>query len=574
MMIVKFGFFSASMLGSMLFARRVLSLQVEFLPILYCAFVSNTMFLAGIFNIMPEMVTILWMAGILSLVYELLKNCRLMKREWIFVIAFFGTIVYFSWLLRGSHFTHYDNFSHWATVVKDMLLHNRMPNFEDKLVTFQAYPLGSSLFIYYVCKIVGMSDACFSWGQMLMLISSIFAGTAFLKKKNSYMVLPWICYGIYVLVANISIYDLLVDTLLPLVGAASWAMILEYQDRPKAALFCVAWMFPFLVNIKNSGIFFFMICLIELIFCLWQQRKTLWKQIVLCGGAPAICILALWKKHVALVFASGATTKHAMSLANYKNVFKAKDTEDILAVLDKWWETFWDLQNQSIQMFIYLVVFILFVWLVYAMNHQAKQYKKKAFGLLGISFGVLMVYQLGILGMYLFSMPGGEALSLAGYGRYQITGNQFALGIILFSVMRDLSSFDAKAKFHVCLAKVCIIIVCVFPAWNISSRISQLYKKQAFEKTERYILQNLIREYHLNDTGNYLFYKKESSSYIYYMSRYELWNSQVKETSSLENDEINRLKTYDCLILWDEPEEGYEEIDNLEGGPKIIMVEP
>ena len=125
------------------------------------------------------------------------KKVFFQKRELYFYSVFCVVLVYFSWLLRGSHFTTYDNFSHWAVVVKNMLLTDRMPNFEDSLISFQAYPLGSSLFLYYIGKLFGTVDACLIWGQMFLSLSAIFSVTAFLNKKDWYCFPIPVLFGIY-----------------------------------------------------------------------------------------------------------------------------------------------------------------------------------------------------------------------------------------------------------------------------------------------------------------------------------------------------------------------------------------
>lgn len=183
-LLVKFLYFSISFWGYGLWAARKWRIRCEFFPILYCATVSNLLFLAGILNLMPMMVLILWGGGYVALVFSLKKGVSFQKRELCFYAAFCAVLVYFSWLLRGSRFISYDNFSHWVVVVKDMLLTDLMPNFEDSLIEFQAYPLGSSLFLYYIGKLLGTVDACLIWGQMFLSLSAIFSIAAFLNKKT------------------------------------------------------------------------------------------------------------------------------------------------------------------------------------------------------------------------------------------------------------------------------------------------------------------------------------------------------------------------------------------------------
>ena len=187
---IKFTLFFASFTGYLMLLTCRYKLRLEFAPLCYCAFVSNVMFIAGLLNCMGEMAFILYMGGLILLGWNLrcrynaLKEEFIKKRNIVIYMTLVVTLLYFSWLLRGSKMLHYDNFSHWGIVVKAMLRNNRMPNFKDAMIGFQAYPLGSSLFIYYVCKILGTTEACFLWGQMLILVSSLFTLAIFIKKKT------------------------------------------------------------------------------------------------------------------------------------------------------------------------------------------------------------------------------------------------------------------------------------------------------------------------------------------------------------------------------------------------------
>ena len=53
---------------------------------------------------------------------------------------------------------HYDNFSHWAVVVKNMLITHRFPDAYSAMIDFKSYPLGSSSFLYYFCSVVGSEE--------------------------------------------------------------------------------------------------------------------------------------------------------------------------------------------------------------------------------------------------------------------------------------------------------------------------------------------------------------------------------------------------------------------------------
>ena len=150
-----------SLTGYVFFITQKYRIQVAFVPALVCAWSSSLLFAAGLINCLPVAVFVLFAGGFVLLALSIRHKYFFTKQDTLKYAGFLAAIIYFFILMQGCHFTSYDNFSHWATVVKDMLAVNRMPNFEDSIIRFQSYPLGSSLFIYYICKIIGTSDACF-----------------------------------------------------------------------------------------------------------------------------------------------------------------------------------------------------------------------------------------------------------------------------------------------------------------------------------------------------------------------------------------------------------------------------
>lgn len=77
-------------------------------------------------------------------------------------------------------FVHYDNFSHWALVVKKIIETNRFPNGFDEIITFKEYPLGSAIFIYFFTKFTNTNESTQMLAQaymMLVCIMPLFSNT-------------------------------------------------------------------------------------------------------------------------------------------------------------------------------------------------------------------------------------------------------------------------------------------------------------------------------------------------------------------------------------------------------------
>ena len=71
--------------------------------------------------------------------------------------------------------THYDNFSHWALVVKDLLLTGELPGADTSLIPFRDYPPGTSVFIFYICRYLGHSQGMMLLAQNSVLLACFFA---------------------------------------------------------------------------------------------------------------------------------------------------------------------------------------------------------------------------------------------------------------------------------------------------------------------------------------------------------------------------------------------------------------
>ena len=85
-----------------------------------------------------------------------------------------GTAV-FSLLSLNLKLLHYDNFSHWALIVKYLLCADRLPGADTALIPFRDYPPGSSLFIYYVCRFAGHSQGIMILAQNSMIFACFYA---------------------------------------------------------------------------------------------------------------------------------------------------------------------------------------------------------------------------------------------------------------------------------------------------------------------------------------------------------------------------------------------------------------
>lgn len=517
---------------------------------------GNLMFLAGILNLMPEMAFALYVSGIVLGVRSVRKREPL--REAVTAgTCFFGLMdVFLFVLLYHDKFLHYDNFSHWALVLKVMLAEDRFPNFLDTNIMFQSYPPGSAAFIYYIVKAAGAGP---EWLQMYAqavfmagMASCLFAFAG----KQAMGILSAAVLSVMLLAGNVPLYDLLVDTQLPLTALAGLAFCACYRDMPaqadggdglKAKAWYTAAFTTFLITIKNSGVLF--VCIILLYLLLRRRERAVEAAREL--AAPLLCPLAalvLWKKHVSLVFEKGLSAKHSMSVRNFRAVFGEKSAEDLNMIARSVWDRVVTLSNPALYILLFLVLLL-------ALQSRKKKTDREDIRLAVTAFAAYFLYQLGMLGMYLFSMPLGEAAVLAGYNRYYRTILIFIAGIAGILAMGAARRQEGSGQRGY---RAAVLALCIAGSWHALKPNWAYYKKQEMNQT-RLRYDALIRDYHIPPGGSYMVITTGDPGYLHYMSKYLLLPERLSARDGSRAGELERAEkeweNFDYLILFGAPEE-------------------
>lgn len=537
-----------------LFVRRF-GLRFEFAPFMYCAFISTAMLLAGLLNIMPAAAAVLFVAGYALLAVYIWKGRKSLRfgRNAALGAGLLLASCYFALLCRDAMFTQYDDFSHWALVVKDMLLNNRLPAASDTIVMFKAYPLGSSLFIYYACGIIGSADACCLWAQLFMMLCYLLTMAAFIDKKHLYLLAIPVLFAVYSLCCKY-IYDLGVDSLLPLAGVGAFAGLYYYRGAPKKAALFFALPSIWLVNIKNSGVFFWLVCLIYLIFLArGEDRRRRWK-LFLWGAAPAAAALLVWNRHVAHAFSdAGVYSKHAMSLENFYSVFRQKTLWDIVYITRSFVSRLFSLDSLSLRALLAILAVLALLYLLRKADGQPENRRELGRAAIALA-AVLVCYQIGLLAMYIFSMPDYEALELASFDRYESSAVQFVYGIFaiwLTGALSKLSPLLKPKKAAALAGMAAIAVLCLVTLPGFRARFGDLFSYPSEQAETRTQFQALTADCERGE--RYLIINgSDDAGYLAYLAKYEFWSSSAAEVYSLDGLDPDAVRSeYDYLILWD-----------------------
>ena len=115
-----------------------------------------------IFAMLGQLEVGYWVLLVAGLSFLLLRWGLVISKKWQPTFAEERVHLYDFWLflvgilfvvqLLKSPLVHYDNYSHWAVMVKYLYFEGHLPTAGQKLITFTSYLPGSSLFIAYVIR--------------------------------------------------------------------------------------------------------------------------------------------------------------------------------------------------------------------------------------------------------------------------------------------------------------------------------------------------------------------------------------------------------------------------------------
>lgn len=465
-----FALFMLSQWGWWCFFGKHSNCNVFFLPSLTACFQITVLVCMGIFGQLLLGVYALLVLGIAYLPYFLLqkKNPLQFLPMVEFIYLLFVIIMAFC-ATEGKVLFDHDDFSHWGTVLKELLRTNHFPDSSRMMTEHFTYPLGSAVWIYFFSKaLCANTDSAWMFGQALLILYCILPLFCFLPRQSGRIypaiyILFLLSISICLFCYNTKIFALLVDTELPLVAAAG-SLFAAFAGNPillsptesQDFLFShsVWYLIPYLcalIQIKTSGIIFAIATMaILLLKPSMHTIKYRFLQIGVVFGASLVP-LVLWRIYCSIHF-SGMTAKHDGSLLSLIQTFSAKPQGFISDVFYRATKVFLT-SNFFIE---FSLIFVVAFFIALFISNDADFFlSAKSWCFL---LGFYILYALSTIGMYIFSMPLNEAIRLASADRYQRTiliyCYYFLCCTILFSlshinvilVRRDLPAYTGVAK--------------------------------------------------------------------------------------------------------------------------------
>ncbi len=550
--VIKLFLFCVSTVGFWELIRRNTRIDVYFLPGLTIALQTTILFAGGLLNLLPESMWLLYIAGFVGVIFSVSQDrgISFLKVYMDAGFAFLAIVMCVMLLfVRGKIFADYDNFSHWAMVVKRMLEVNRYPNFEDTTIMFQEYPLGSATYIYYFSRLISTSESIQMLAQIYMMAASIVPVFVASRKNKTAALLVALSATNLFFVYNVTVTNLLVDTLLPLVamsGLLYSSIYCKKGNRPIEIFFAAFYMIQ-LIQIKNSGVFYI------IMICVWilinARRDGSIRARIACMAMP-FGSLVLWQKHCQYVFAAAMTSKHAMTIENYTSVFNEKTPEDIKEICLQMlrfsitWKDVWI--TFAIALLIGALIFI------YEKSGIIEYTKMMIF-----SIAMYITYQLGMLAMYLFSMPGKEATDLAGNTRYTKTVLIAVLYLTLLAAVRLISRADIK-KFSQGVIAI-VLFASYFGHMYLCMGSIKTFIQYTDYVEEREWIELARADYEVPNNESYcILIPEDDAGYAYYLGKYIFQSNAVSTLVVNDLAEMDGISSK-YIFVYDHDNEAVEQ---------------
>ncbi len=563
-LIVQIGFI-LSCLGFLFWTKKLLNVPFNFVPAFVLSLITVFVYFGGIFNILYPMACFIYGLGIVFFIWYVIikhkeivldfKNIRLLD------ICFLIGAIPFLFLLSSEHLVHYDNFTHWALIVKTLVINNAFPT-SNTMIEFTNYPIGTSSLLYYFACFLGYSDGILLLGQGLLIFSFFYAVFGVIEKPKCFLLAVILGFGLSTLSffnLTIRINNLLVDFILPILTLACFVIIYRFKNNLKVQLLLLLPLQALLLIVKTTGIIYFVFILIVWLMETIKCHTSLNKIDIILVFSTLILSLSTyltWNYHVLTVFKDVQNKFDTTSIAS-------KTSEEMISIIKTFVSSSLDITTRPFLGFLLGNLSIVIIY--FLIKVIFKQKWKELFKSLILLDLMVVLYYLGILALYLFSMPLDEAITLAGFERYASSIIVLFIGTLVLKVtllVQEHLSFDEDGhvlykspKYKQNYQKS--ILVCIsFIILILSSEYNgMIYNDSNYDTSLPYIIENVVGDHYKEDDEKFLLFGSDfdgqmTSYYFQYLAKYYLYAPNVDAVCTFYEPNLdNLLKDYDYLVV-------------------------
>lgn len=556
--------------------KRLLNLKPCFSVIVTLSSISLLVYLGGIIGLLRPITYLLILGCIVCTFFELkyIKSAPIKFKELpVIQILFSIGALCFIFILSHNSLVHYDNFTHWALVVKEMLITHSFPTADNVLIEFTNYPTGSASWIYFVCTVVGNAENSMIMAQSLLIFAGIYSLFGIIEERGRFLLIIALGSALSLLSLfnfSIRINNLLVDFILPVLTLSAISLIYSFRNRPKTLLISVTPILGLLVVIKSTGVIFSSIAIIYMLYVIIKsyiqnKEKIIFAKTALCVGLSFVPLVA-WNIRMNTVFAN-VSNKFETDLSVVNTAFGGKTNEEVIQICKLFLETITDITSRSTMGVILFEVVGIIACVIGCFILKKKWALPKVLIAMNV---VLVLYLVGILAMYIFSMPLEEALYLAAFERYSSSIVVLFAGVLSICLVVDIES-----SFHYKLGEVddihsfksiesknlylksCIACVILLALILTSEYNGMIYQTNEDNTSISINIKEIVGDNWSNqvDDSRYLLFASDadgnvSNYYIQYVAKYYLRAENIDGICLFYEDNfLNLLSQYDYLVI-------------------------
>lgn len=476
--------------------------------------ITIIVYVFGLFDNLSMGVIAVEILSTISLIYNIVTIIKVIKnkeyKELLSRTLTPGLFVYMALFLlfiiinHGRIFEDYDEFNHWAVIIKNMFVHNGYGTVKGSIVTFNEYPPFTACFQYILPHIKGeYSEDLVIISQNLLYLSMIIPickNTNFDKKfRNLLIIVPAILILPLVLYEDFFV-NILVDGFLGILFAIGLFIIYKDDENKLYRNIILSLIITALALTKTSGILF---SILLLIFAIIKFKQNRIKTILIILALPVILTSTWYIKVNTAQVPNEWDLKSTIS--SDENSIRMKNSEMIIS---KFYYALFE-QTQAIGerismlcKILLLSAYSIFVYKTVKDKDTRKSYSRILIETI-ISF---VIFAIGLLWMYLTIFIEEEAFYLASYDRYMGT---MLLAWLTLNTLIICDESDFK------LSNIYIFIVIgltLLPSDTVYSKYirykeyipaAQIKRNYYYSKFEKY--ENLFKEddkiYFISDTN-------------------------------------------------------------------------
>lgn len=456
---------------------------------------------------------------------------------WIFVV-FLGVSVACN---VGRVASSWDEFSHWADIVKVMVTLDDFGTNPNAHSFFQSYPPAMTLFQYFLQRISGWAGGEWYTEWMLFLAYQVLAFSfiiPFAKEIDHNKAFTGIVFLVTVFLCPLCFFNniytaIYIDPFLGILSGTGFAAIFLHKEKDclysaRIFLTCIV-----LVLSKDAGLMFAVLLALAYVVDLWVSYGKNYtvssrKDMLLCTGSALLSVFVpkwIWSLHLK---ATGAEIRFSnpVDVQELFNVIFSGTWSYKRTVLSKYVKELFNNTHRVGETGIYLSYFWIAMLLLILLAFVIWLYRRKGCcHAKGISLFVAVcmqfaLYVVGLVVMYMFKFSEWEALRLASMDRY--------MGIVFLSVWMTivilalvwLEGYSAR-KWVMGLVFLGIVFA-VTPMQYIKTYFSRQSVRDSVEVRSEYAeLCSLIEEV-VPETANLYIISQEDMGFDYWVLRYSI----------------------------------------------------